>query len=174
MRAFPKLNHLPQEKKKKRKKATTIKAVYLCVGNVALYPGHVNFFPLGTRQPLVLGSSRDEISLFTHKKGLRSCILLKLQATTVDSNKEEVDTEAPPTADNIALLSSEHTTTLGQESFTSREPAAEARHESSEAVSANLERNGSQESQVYDKREDEKDVMLHNDLGSSNYELTQF
>ena len=82
-----------------------------------------------------------------------------------------MDTEAPPTADNIALLSSEHTTTLGQESFTSREPAAEARHESSEAVSANLERNGSQESH---KREEEKDIMLHNDLGSSNYELTQF
>ena len=139
----------------------------------SLVPRPCDFLPLGTRQPLVLGSSRDEISLFTHKKGLRSCILLKLQAT-VDSNKEEVDTEAPPTADNIALLSSEHTTTLGQESFTSREPAAEARHESSEAVSVNLERNGSQESQVYDKREEEKGIMLHNDLGSSNYELTQF
>ena len=107
--------------------------------------------------------------MLTNKKGLRSCILLKLQAT-VDSNEEEVDTEAPPTADNIVPLSSEHTTTLGQESLTSGEPA---RHESSEAVSVNLERNGSQESLVYDKRE-EKDIMLHNDLGSSNFELTQF
>ena len=131
------------------------------------------FLPLGTRQPLVLESSWDEISLLTNKKGLRSCILLKLQAT-VDSNEEEVDTEAPPTADNIVPLSSEHTTTLGQESLTSREPAAAARHESSEAVSVNLERNGSQEFLVYNKREEEKDIMLHNDLGSSNFELTQF
>ena len=128
------------------------------------------FLPLGTRQPLVLESSWDEISLLTNKKGLRSCILLKLQAT-VDSNEEEVDTEAPPTADNIVPLSSEHTTTLGQESLTSGGPA---RHESSEAVSVNLERNGSQESLVYNKREEEKDIMLHNDLGSSNFELTQF
>ena len=85
-----------------------------------------------------------------------------------------MDTEAPPTAENIASPPSSEHTTLGQESLTSREPAAAATHKSSEAMSVNLERNGSQESLVHDKREEETDIMLHNDLSSSNYELTQF
>lgn len=100
-----------------------------------------------------------------------NCVLLKLQAT-VDFSEEEVDMEAPPTGENTAASPSSEST-LRQESLTSREPAAAATHESSEAISVNLERTRSQESLAQDERE-EKPIMLHNDLGSSNYELTQF